>query len=191
MVASIDTLLIGVIAEEKNDYEVLYELTSKLLNESQFSFKHFFGHGCGKVRRKCSAWAQQLLSKGCHLLVVIHDLDKRDEAELRTQLESSIKGFSFSKTIVLIPKEEIEAWLLSDINALKKVFKLKNTPSIPLNPESIDSPKEYLSRLVSRNSQTDYLNTIHNRKIAKELDLNNLKRRCNSFRPYPKFLKQT
>ena len=44
---------IGVIAEEVNDVEVLYEMTCKIVSENSFSFKLFVGHGCGKLRRKC------------------------------------------------------------------------------------------------------------------------------------------
>ncbi len=71
---------IGIIAEEASDVEVLYELTCKLMNENMFSFKKFIGHGCGKLHRKCTAWAENLLLRGCSHLVVIHDLDNNDEA---------------------------------------------------------------------------------------------------------------
>ena len=91
MADSSKSLKIGVIAEEKNDVEVLYELTCKIINEREFSFKQFVGHGCGKLRRKCGAWAVNLLRRGCTHLVVVHDLDKRNESELRAELDSAIK----------------------------------------------------------------------------------------------------
>ena len=178
---------LGVIAEEKNDIEVLYELTRKLIHENSFSFSHFVGHGCGKLRRKCGAWAQNLMERGCTLLVVIHDLDERNEVELRATLEGHIKGLAFKHSVVLIPIEEIEAWLLSDPNAIKTVFKMRKVPRVPSHPESIRDPKQYLSNLVNKNSKSHYLNTIHNRKIAAELAIGSLKR-CPSFSRYPTFL---
>jgi hypothetical protein len=182
------TLKIGVIAEETNDIEVLYELTSKIIRENSFSFKHFIGHGCGTLRRKCRPWAYDLMQRGCTLLVVIHDLDKRDESELRTDLEGKIEGLEFRRSLVLIPIEEIEAWLLSDPNAIKSVFNMRKLPSIPSQPERISDPKEFLSALVMQNSKSRYLNTIHNRQIAAELVIESLKSRCPSFSRYPEFL---
>jgi hypothetical protein len=180
---------IGVIAEELNDVEVLYELTSKLIPESAFSFKQFLGHGCGKLRRKCSAWAETLLGRGCSFLVVIHDLDRCDEAELRASLDTQIKDSQFQLTVILIPIEEIEAWLLSDPNALQTVFKMRKAPKIPKRPERISSPKEFLSDLVTQNSRAQYLNTIHNRRIASALRIESLNC-CPSFARYPKFIKE-
>ena len=132
---------IGVIAEENNDVEVLYELTAKLVGENSFSFSRFVGHGCGKLRRKCEGWAKNLLTRGCSALVVIHDLDKRGELELRTTLETRVKAAGFSKSVVLIPIQEIEAWLLSDPKAIQQVFKMRKVPRIPSRPERIADPE--------------------------------------------------
>ena len=55
------SIKIGVIAEEHNDVEVLLEYTAKLIARSSFSFARFVGHGCGAVRRKCRAWAENLV----------------------------------------------------------------------------------------------------------------------------------
>jgi hypothetical protein len=60
MGASKKSIKIGVIAEESNDVEVLYEYTGKLIPANTFSFAQFVGHGCGKLRRKCRAWAGEL-----------------------------------------------------------------------------------------------------------------------------------
>ena len=38
---------LGVIAEEYNDIDVLYEYTAKLIAENSFRFLPFVGHGCG------------------------------------------------------------------------------------------------------------------------------------------------
>ncbi len=39
---------LGVIAEEYNDIDVLYEYTAKLIAENSFRFLPFVGHGCGE-----------------------------------------------------------------------------------------------------------------------------------------------
>ena len=185
-----NTLTIGVIAEEANDVDVLYEITRKLIRDCDFSFKPFLGHGCGKIRRKCKAWANNLVRRGCTHLVVMHDRDRWDVDELRTLLRDKLGEHSRDTTLVLIPVEELEAWLLSDPKAIMTAFRMRTEPKIKNDSEAIDSPKEYLKAIVQRNSKTRYLNTVHNKKIAENLRLTSL-RRCKSFRPYQAFLKST
>ena len=121
---------IGVIAEEYNDIDVLYEFTCKLTLERNFSFSKFVGHGCGKLKRKCRAWSHNLIRRGCSHLVVMHDLDNNDEDRLRKELENSLSDITFTGHLILIPVYEIEAWLLSDSLALKQTFGMKKTPKI-------------------------------------------------------------
>jgi len=178
---------IGVIAEEQNDVDVLYRLTCKLLPENSFSFSKFIGHGCGKLRRKCRPWAKNLIARGCSHLVVLHDLDSRDESSLRKELLGSIANLPFSGHVIIIPVHEIEAWLLCDALALKTAFNMRRTPRVPARPERIQSPKEHLRDLVWRSCQKRYVNTIHNGKIARFVRLESLEA-CPSFTPYPQFV---
>ena len=178
---------IGVIAEDTSDVEVLYELTCKLMDESSFSFKKFVGRGCGKLRRKCSAWAHNLSRRGCQYLVVVHDLDRYKEVELRNQLSASVSSAGFDGYLILIPKREIEAWLLTDSKALKTVFGMPKLPKIPVNSENLTDPKKTISRIVRISARKDYVNTIHNKKIAGAMRIAKAKK-CVSFRPYPKFI---
>ena len=179
---------IGIIAEEKNDLEVLYALTCKLVRKESFSFnKKFFGHGCGKIRCKCSAWADNLSTRGCPLLVVIHDLDKSNEHELRNQLFDRVKHVKFKDRLILIPVNEIEAWLLTDANALKKVFRLSKLPKLPPNPEKLNDPKKTILEIVQKFDRKQYVNTIHNKKIAEAISISKLKG-SKSFLPYINFI---
>jgi len=97
---------IGVIAEDNNDVDVLYEITCKLTKENSFSFKKFVGHGSGMLRRKCTAWAKNLLLRGCTHLVVLHDLDENNENELRKKLNDCVKNIKFKGYVILIPVKE-------------------------------------------------------------------------------------
>jgi len=178
---------IGVIAEENNDVEVLYELTRKLTDDHAFSFKKFVGHGCGALRRKCTAWAVNLLRRGSTHLVVLHDLDTNDENQLRSELEHCVQDIGFDGYIILIPRREIEAWLLVDGKALKSVFSMSKIPKVPTNPEEIERPKEKLRDIVWKAAAKRYVNTIHNPKIAAESRISKILV-CKSFRPYPQFI---
>lgn len=178
---------IGVIAEDTSDVEVLYELTCKLMDERSFSFKKFVGRGCGKLRSKCSSWAHNLSQRGCQYLVVVHDLDRYKEADLRSQLSTSVSPADFDAYLILIPKRELEAWLLTDSKALKTVFNMPKLPKIPANSENLTDPKKTISRIVRISTRKDYVNTIHNKKIAGAMRISKAKN-CVSFRPYPKFI---
>jgi hypothetical protein len=180
---------IGIIAEEDNDLEVLYELTCKLINRRAFSFKKkFIAHGCGTLRNKCMAWAKNLLRRGCSHLVIMHDLDTSSEVSLRNELAGYVNNVGFQVYIILIPVHEIEAWLLIDASALKKVFNMPKLPKVPHRPEDILEPKERLGDIIWRYSKRRYINTIHNKYIAKELNINSLNRKCDSFVQYPRFI---
>lgn len=178
---------IGVIAEEKNDVEVLYELTCKLTDENTFSFKRFVGHGSGMLRRKCTAWAKNLLKRGCTHLVVLHDLDENNEDKLRSELTNCVRNIGFRGYLILIPVREIEAWLLVDAKALQNVFNMAKAPKLPALPEEVMRPKEKLRDIIWKAARKHYVNTIHNRKIAAASRIPRL-RTCRSFRPYPAFI---
>jgi hypothetical protein len=179
--------LVGVIAEDLSDVEVIEEIIAKKKNRRLFKIKKFAGHGCGKIRAKCKDWAYNLRIQQCTLLILIHDLDENNLRELRDEIEDTLKPSPITKYIIVIPIREIEAWLLADHEAINKTFGLK-LKKIP-NPEAIRRPKEHLRDLVYLRSSKRkiYVNTIHNRKIAAKANLKQLKR-CNSFTPLNDFI---
>ena len=109
---------IGIIAEDNSDVAVLRELTLSLLRPHKIGFKRFVGDGCGKLRRKCGAWARILVQQGCPCVVLAHDLDTYNERDLRGALETEIRQCGAKAKLVLIPRREIEAWLLYDGQAI-------------------------------------------------------------------------
>ena len=182
---------IGVIAEDYSDLAVLYQLTNKLIESRRFSFKHkFIAHGCGILRRKCKAWAENLLQRGCKHLIVLHDLDTYSESELRKELERYIRGIGFKAYLILIPIREIEAWLLVDPSALQKAFGMSKLPKVPNTPELIVDPKKKLREIVWKNAEKRYANNVHNSKIAELIQIGKLNRKCRSFQPYPIFIRR-
>lgn len=177
---------IGIIAEAGSDVAVIKEITLRLLNPYPVGFKSFVGSGCGKLRRKCAAWAANLVQRGCRWIAVVHDLDTNDELELRTHLTRAVASAQAQAHVVVIPKREIEAWLLYDARAIATVFREGKQLRLPGNPESLRDPKKHLRDLVQSTYGKEYLTTIHNPKIAKNINLANLDR-CRSFAPYPIF----
>jgi hypothetical protein len=174
---------IGIIAEDDSDVAVLREITLNLVRPRVVGFKKFVGGGSGKVRKKCGAWASNLVKQGCPWIVVVHDLDQHNGVVLRNELAAAIVPAQAPFSVILIPKREIEAWLLYDGQAIAKTFKGQKMPKLPGNPESLADPKKYLRDLVRKSYGKEYLNTIHNAQIASRIKPQSLKT-SPSFSPH-------
>lgn len=188
MAASKRTIRVGILAEDDSDVAVIRLLLSKMTPRRSFGVRSFVGHGCGKLRYKARVWASQLADRGCSILLLIHDLDREKLAQLRAILESALDPTPIRPYLIVIPIEELEAWLLSDANALRLAFHLKKKPKCPTSPELVSDPKRYLENLVWIASQKTkrYVNTIHNVRIAEHLGVPTL-RKCKAFRPLEQF----
>lgn len=173
----------GVIAEDDSDVAVIREVTLSLLKPKPVNFKKFVGGGSGKLRRKCAAWGRNLVQQGCRWIIVIHDLDVHNEIQLRQELEAAIRPAGARASVVLLPKREIETWLLYDAAAIAAAFRESSRAPLPGNPESLLDPKKHLRNLVWKAYRKEYLNTVHNELIAKRINLNSL-RRSQSFAPH-------
>lgn len=182
--ASKEVIRLGIIAEDSSDVEVVATILHKIAPRKTFAVKRFVGNGCGKLHSKCRAWAEQLASSGCTVLLLVHDLDRKVLKSLRGSLERALNPSPVAKHLIVIPVEEIEAWLLADPVAVKEVFKLKKAPNIPPKTENISDPKGKLTEIVwfGSGKSRRYINAIHNTKIAERVSVAAL-RKCASFRP--------
>ncbi len=179
---------LGIIAEDDSDVGVVSQLTRRMVRPKKIAFKRFVGNGCGKIIRKCHAWAETLVRQGCLWVVIVHDCDRNDENALRRKLEAAVAGVNSRANIVLIPVREIEAWLLFDSKAIASTFRQqRKLPRLPGDPESLQDPKKKLGEIVWKTYRKQYLNTIHNEVIAKNLDPH-LLNKASSFRLYPPFV---
>lgn len=178
---------IGLIMEDKSDIEIIDQFLLKYLNKSDYTIKKFIGNGCGKLKNKCDSWTNNLFNMGCSCVIVFHDLDRNNEVQLRNDLSKKVPVKKFPKSLIVIPIEEIEAWLLSDENAIKEVFSLKRVPKKIANTEGVTSPKEFIRDMVWRLGKKRYLNTVHNKRIASKMSLDSLKQ-CPSYIPFHDFV---
>jgi hypothetical protein len=182
---------IGIIAEDDSDIEVLKHFLSKLTSR-RVSVAQFTGKGCGAIKRKTPGWCAAFVQKGCSAIVLVHDRDKHKESKLRSELELVLASCGMQDIAsVVIPCEELEAWLLSDTQALKVALKLTNIPKNIPHPEDINSPKEFIGKLVRQHSKSKgmrYVNTIHNLHIASALNVASISGKCPSFKRFEKFV---
>lgn len=177
---------IGVIAEDASDVEVITEILAKYMVRNTFSVKSMIGHGCGRIKQKCDSWSRLLFKRGCEHVFLFHDLDRDNECNLRKLLEKKLSPQEVPNSLIVIPIEELEAWLLSDTKAIQYVFSLPKCPKKISNCESVSSPKEHLAKMVLSGGKR-YVNTIHNKKISERVSLENLKR-CPSYAEFDNYL---
>jgi hypothetical protein len=112
------------------------------------------------------------------------DLNKR----IKNALEPSVINTYF----ICIPVQELEAWFLSDPEAIKIAMNIRKVPKVVGPPEYINSPKEYLGEIIYNASGKEkiYINTEHNEKISGALSIDKAKKRCPSFTPFYSFVEK-
>ncbi len=183
---------IGIIAEDDSDFLSARMLIKRISANNKLTAHKFLGKGCGKIKKKCNAWAKVLNKKGCGTLVLIHDSDTNNPDRLRTELKIALSPCPIQNHLICIPIQEFEAWFLSDPDAIKSGLKLRKAPSIKGLPEQIDSPKEFLGELVHRTSNGEkiYINTKHNEKISQFLSIKKVLNRCPSFSSFYCFIRK-
>lgn len=181
----------GLIAEDVSDIAVI-KLLAKKIRGQNISAAHFVGKGCGPIKKKAPGWCKAFQTKGCTQILLVHDRDRKDAAGLRQELEAVLKSVPQARTLVVVPTEELEAWLLSDHQAVKTALNLKKAIKEEHHPERIVSPKEYLGEAVWKTSgkKVSYINAVHNPLIAEHVDIGRIIHKCPSFEPFANFFKK-
>ena len=176
----------AIIAEDKSDVETLKNLIRLIAGDQSIPVKGKGYGGCAEMLRKGANQLRTFNETGdFYRFVVCYDSDRQSPEERRKELvEKIILPSSVTAPIcALIPIQEIEAWILADINAVTKVI----TGWVPdkniNNPEGINDPKEYLERMSRNNQRPRYVHAVHNPTIAKHLDVKKIYTKCSSFRP--------
>ncbi len=183
----------GVMGEDDSDVESVSAFVKRL---RQLAGKdppkvkiHCTGYkGCAEMLRmgavQLSIWAQAGVTRA----VVCYDADRSDPADRLAELEKMVakSGITIACGLI-VPVQELEAWLLADVVKLHNVFGLlrKKKPKLKAikSPESINDPKEHLVRLSHHPERHEalYHPPTHNVVMAEKVDLALVKRKCPSF----------
>jgi hypothetical protein len=178
----------GIIAEDNNDIECLSILINRLSKVINPSIKKKGYSGCSQMLRKGHAALKNFNQRGCTKFIICYDRDKETEQKRYEEVinklitPSGIK--SKNNTIcILIPSEEIEAWILADIQAVSNVIPSWKPKKIFNHPETVTNPKEILTNL-SRVEKPKplYIYTIHNQKVLEYIDISVVSQKCPSFK---------
>ncbi len=174
----------GILGEEDSDAQSLKVLVRGLANQANMSILARGFSGCGDLLNKGSRQLRAFADQGCDRFVVCHDADGADPSEKHNEIMQRVIAPSRIATsyCVVIPVQELEAWILADIEAVSNVFPSWRPAPIRENPEAIRNPKERLQRASQRhNKKPIYDPTTHNQRVAKYLRLDHVRRRCPSF----------
>jgi hypothetical protein len=176
--------LYGVIGEDKSDVETLAVLIQRLADSVRVSIKKKGFCGSPQMLRKGSKQLRLFLELGCDRFVVCYDADRQNpRTRYQKVVDKVVKPSGLSHLVcILIPVQELEAWILADVSAGSNIFNKWSVKEI-LNPETINSPKEYLEKLSKKGSKPRYSHATHNQRIAKYLDLDKVQQKCPSFLP--------
>jgi hypothetical protein len=181
----------AVLGEHDSDARTLRVLILRLAKNDRLPVKPW-GFGGGPSLLK--GGARQLntfYDLHYRRFVIAYDSDGHDPEARRAEVIQRIiePSVVVEGHCVIVPVQEIEAWILADLTAVTKVFSSWRPNQIEGNPEAINSPKEYLKRLSrDSNKRPRYDPGTHNERVAKFLDFNVLRQRCPSFRPLSEFV---
>lgn len=179
----------GILGEDNSDVDTLKVLIRRLHDKNNLQKTRIAGtgyQGAGELLKKGARGLKALSSQGCTRFIVARDADQKDIQELHAEVVGKIINPSKITGLIciVIPVQEIEAWLLADLCKAVNTFP-SWTPSKDItNPESISKPKEEIIRLISKpNGKSLYNHTAHNQKLAEHISLELLAKRCPSFKP--------
>lgn len=190
------SLKIGFALEGNSDYNVIPVLVKRYLAEKYPELTVTVEtlrpnqRGYGFVK-KLPEFAALFHSKAVSVIVAVVDTDVTAVGERRRLFQEAINACGDKQIPVCVSYglsvRSLESWLMSDITALKAVFQSSRFLTEPPDPESISYPKRELNRMVQ--DLTDgaiktYSN--HADEIARQIDLNNIQRRCKHFSDFLK-----
>jgi hypothetical protein len=181
----------AVLGEAPSDAETVKVLIRRLAGNDRLTVKTKGYQGCGELKRKGAKQIALFAKLNCFKFVVCYDADGPDPTERRAEIEDRVtrpSGLPASGCCIVIPVQELEAWILADISAVTKVFTGWHPEPIK-NPEGIASPKERLERLSrAGGSRPRYSHAVHNPAVAAHLDLQRVRKSCPSFLPLVQFV---
>ncbi|MDR5647139.1 DUF4276 family protein [Burkholderia cenocepacia] len=175
-----------VLTEDQNDFEAIKIILKRLENDQHLQVKGrgFSGSGqlfnLGAITFNSIIKATNARNPKC---VVVHDCDKDESEHKHQRVAKDILTKIKTEAILcsIIPKQEIEAWILADIASVTKVFNGWIPKKSYPQPENIDDPKEELKKQSRTQNLKPRYTESDAAKLAAVLDLETVRRKCPSF----------
>lgn len=177
----------GVVAEDKTDCEALAVAIRRIARRPSLAVEGRKGDGCGGIASRGDRLILQLERQyACTAFVVLHDLDKKREPELRDSLN---RRLSIARNcLICIPAEELEAWFWSDQAVLDHVSSKPGLKKALPNPHLLDDPKGALEKLSLSGNKRPRYTTNKNPELMKILDFALCAKVCPAFKQLQDFV---
>lgn len=180
----------GVLGEDKSDAQTLKVIIRRLAKDNSLSIRPYGFNGATEMLKDGGKTLKLLATLRCSRFVICYDADSSSEQERREAVinriirPSGIKG----NFCILVPREEIEAWILADLNAVGKINAAAKALKPFDRPENVEGPKERLEKLCRDKQRPLYSHRTHNPVVAEHLDLEEVAKKCPSFAPLQHFV---
>lgn len=177
-------MMYGILAEDASDADTLAVLVRRLSGTSVPLKRHGFNGG-SELLKKGADKVKLMYQLGERRFIICHDADGVEVEVRKAEIIERVVRPSGIEALycALVPKEEIESWILADINAVSRVITGFRASQDYPRPEGIRAPKESLEKACRLNMRPRYIHAVHNSKVAAYLDLDILKDKCPSFAP--------
>ena len=109
----------AILAEDRSDLETLRVLVKRTAGDASLRVKGRGYQGCGELLRKGAAQIQLFANLGCNRFLVCADADGPDPDDRYSEVrERVVEPSGFAETCIVIPVQELEAWILADLPAV-------------------------------------------------------------------------
>lgn len=182
-------IVIGILSEGVSDIASLEEICHRLLVRLGITAtvaEKLSRPANGPISEKVIKLRTALFKKGdVDLAFYFADADKIGFNKKYNLIKGGIQGFDESwldRSVIGVPDRNLEAWLLSDQNTVKRLLNLDAGEALPHG--KIKDPKERFLRIVSEHGEDSLTPSAFRRKMAKEADLDEMARRSDSFKAF-------
>lgn len=176
----------AILGEDKSDVEMLNTLVRRIAKTSNLTIRTKGYTGCSELLCKGAKQIKAYYALGISKFIICYDSDRSPAKEhYDAIIEKIIKKSGISGAFcALVPIQEIESWILADLQAVAKIIPSWKPPKEFSNPEMQNDPKEYLEKLSrAANNKPLYVHAIHNPKVADHLNLEAIVNKCPSSLP--------
>jgi hypothetical protein len=181
-----------LLTEDPTDFDAVKSIIRRLAGNPSVPVRGKGFNGAGELLKRGAPSIDALLDKNTAGCIVVHDCDGEtiERRHQRVIAEVFQKVKKRGVFCAVIPKQEIEAWILADIDCVTKVFPGWRPARQYLNPEAVPKAKEELIRLSRGQNMRPRYSTADNKEIAKVLDLKAVRAKCPSFLPLATLIEQ-
>jgi len=175
---------IGVISEDKTDYDAIDILIKKITSDSVNTIGSY-GMGKADIIHKKKKHSDKLFNFNCDFVIIVRDSDGAEISPIEDQISAAYDDTrigSIYKTCIAI--QEIESWFLADLGCIRKLYNIPlNSKRITQNnTDDVIDPKEVLKSYVEKWTDGENSHVQSDSKLlAENLDINKASTNSKSF----------